>query len=201
MCVAAWLCFTRILQLDGAGTTGKERVLVVGATNRPQELDEAARRRLVKKLYIPLPDASGRLQLLRERMGSEGVDHRLSEEDYLSIMTKSEGYSGSDMAALCTEAAMGPIRSISSAMATDEDIESMQASEVRPIALADFDAAFQSIRPSVNQKDLDAYVRWNTQYGSFPLVNENIPVTTSMASPSPPPPPAAANEAKDNGAY
>ncbi|MPC70007.1 Fidgetin-like protein 1 [Portunus trituberculatus] len=45
-----------LVQLDGATTDNEERLLVVGATNRPQELDEAARRRLVKKLYIPLPD-------------------------------------------------------------------------------------------------------------------------------------------------
>jgi len=41
---------------DGAATGEDERILVIGATNRPQELDEAARRRLVKKLYIPLPE-------------------------------------------------------------------------------------------------------------------------------------------------
>ncbi len=36
-----------------------------GATNRPQDIDEAARRRLVKRLYIPLPDAPARLAILR----------------------------------------------------------------------------------------------------------------------------------------
>lgn len=41
---------------DGAGTNDDDRILIIGATNRPQELDEAARRRLVKKLYIRLPD-------------------------------------------------------------------------------------------------------------------------------------------------
>lgn len=41
---------------DGATTGEEDRLLVIGATNRPQELDEAARRRLVKRLYIPLPD-------------------------------------------------------------------------------------------------------------------------------------------------
>jgi SpoVK/Ycf46/Vps4 family AAA+-type ATPase len=41
---------------DGAATGEDDRILVIGATNRPQELDEAARRRLVKRLYIPLPE-------------------------------------------------------------------------------------------------------------------------------------------------
>lgn len=45
-----------LVQLDGATTDSEERILVIGATNRPQELDEAARRRFVKRLYIPLPD-------------------------------------------------------------------------------------------------------------------------------------------------
>lgn len=44
-----------LVQLDGATTDSEERILVIGATNRPQELDEAARRRFVKRLYIPLP--------------------------------------------------------------------------------------------------------------------------------------------------
>ena len=46
-----------LVQLDGVekNCDGKDvRVLVVGATNRPQELDEAARRRFIKRLYIPL---------------------------------------------------------------------------------------------------------------------------------------------------
>lgn len=42
-----------LVQLDGAATSSEDRILVVGATNRPQEIDEAARRRLVKRLYIP----------------------------------------------------------------------------------------------------------------------------------------------------
>lgn len=45
-----------LVQLDGATTESEERILVIGATNRPQELDDAARRRFVKRLYIPLPD-------------------------------------------------------------------------------------------------------------------------------------------------
>lgn len=53
-----------LVQLDGATTDNDERILVIGATNRPQELDEAARRRFVKRLYIPLPDAEVLLRFI-----------------------------------------------------------------------------------------------------------------------------------------
>lgn len=46
-----------LIQLEGAHTTNEEdRILLVGATNRPEELDDAARRRFTKRLYIPLPE-------------------------------------------------------------------------------------------------------------------------------------------------
>lgn len=46
-----------LVQLDGAHTASEgDRLLFLGATNRPQELDDAARRRFTKRLYIPLPD-------------------------------------------------------------------------------------------------------------------------------------------------
>lgn len=57
-----------LLTKDGARTTGEERILLIGATNRPQELDDAARRRFVKKLYIPLPEATGRKQIIQNLM-------------------------------------------------------------------------------------------------------------------------------------
>ena len=98
------------VQLDGASTVGQERVLVLGATNRPQELDEAARRRLVKRLYIPLPDQPARLTILSRLLGQERCD--LAEEEMRDISEKTQGYSGADMANLCREAAYGPIRSL-----------------------------------------------------------------------------------------
>jgi SpoVK/Ycf46/Vps4 family AAA+-type ATPase len=57
-----------IVQLDGtSGQESKGRVLIIGATNRPHELDDAARRRFVKRLYIPLPERADR-QILLERL-------------------------------------------------------------------------------------------------------------------------------------
>ena len=59
------------MQLDGANCVGEERVLVFGATDRPQELDDAARWRLVKRLYIPLPDSKARASIIARLLSRE----------------------------------------------------------------------------------------------------------------------------------
>ena len=84
-----------LVQMDGAATSKEDRILVVGATNRPQELDEAARRRLVKRLYIPLPDESARKSLVARLLAKQRND--VSERDIQEIANLTAGYSGSDM--------------------------------------------------------------------------------------------------------
>ncbi|XP_029445593.1 fidgetin-like protein 1 isoform X2 [Rhinatrema bivittatum] len=147
-----------LVQLDGATTSSEDRILVVGATNRPQEIDEAARRRLVKRLYIPLPEASARKQIVVNLMSKE---HRcLSEDEIQIIVQQTPGFSGADMTQLCREAALGPIRSIQIT-----DISTITADQVRPIAYVDFQNALLTVRPSVSEKDLELYETWNKTFG------------------------------------
>ncbi|KAL3669068.1 hypothetical protein V7S43_005452 [Phytophthora oleae] len=147
-----------LVQLDGAGTKAKDIILVVGATNRPQELDEAARRRFVKRLYIPLPSFEARLDLVSRLLKDNKND--LTDENKAFIAESTKGYSGADVRALCTEAAMGPIRTCS-------DIRTMDAESVRPINLGDFKEALRGVRSSVAVKDLAFYKEWNEEFGSF----------------------------------
>lgn len=147
-----------LVQLDGAGTKAKDIILVVGATNRPQELDEAARRRFVKRLYIPLPSFEARLDLVSRLLKDNKND--LTDENKTFIAESSKGYSGADVRALCTEAAMGPIRNCT-------DIRTMNAESVRPINLDDFKEALRGVRSSVAVKDLAFYKEWNEEFGSF----------------------------------
>lgn len=146
-----------LVQLDGATTNSDDRLLVVGATNRPQEIDEAARRRLVKRLYIPLPDPGARQQIMHNLLSQQS--YSLSEQEIKKIVQQTHGYSGSDMANLCREAALGPIRNIA-------DIQCIEADQVPPIVFRDFDAALHQVRASVSEKDLDLYLQWNKLYGS-----------------------------------
>ena len=150
-----------LVQLDGAGTLQTDQILLLGATNRPQELDEAARRRFVKKLYIPLPDAASRSTHIKRLLSKNA--HNLDDADIQSVVTKAQGYSGSDLSNLCREAAMGPLRSLYAAGGVD----SAQAASLRPISHADFEMAFTEVRASVAPAEITAYKEWNEQHGSF----------------------------------
>lgn len=147
-----------LVQLDGAATAAEDRILVVGATNRPQEIDEAARRRLAKRLYIPLPEAAARRQIVLNLMVRE--KHQLTEEELESVVAASDGFSGADMTQLCREAALGPIRSIRLC-----DIATITAEQVRPILYGDFQEALKTVRPSVSTRDLELYEDWNKTFG------------------------------------
>ncbi|CBJ31305.1 putative; AAA family ATP ase [Ectocarpus siliculosus] len=148
-----------LIQLDGAGTKAADRVLVVGATNRPQELDEAARRRFVKRLYVPLPDKSGRRQLMNILLKTSVSS--LTAEDVETVVEGTEGFSGADLHALCTEAAMGPVRDLGS------NICSVKVSDVPPMETRHFTEARQSMRPSVGAEEITHYLKWNEEFGSF----------------------------------
>ena len=148
--------------MDGASADTGERLLLIGATNRPQELDDAARRRLQKRLMIPLPDASARGQMLSR--GLSNVAHSLSELDVQQLIETTDGYSGSDMAGLCREAAMGPCRDPNFEAAL---LSGMSEGDVRPVTRGDFDDALCQVRASVSPGDLKLFEDWNKQYGSF----------------------------------
>ena len=148
-----------LVQLDGATTGEEDRILVIGATNRPQELDEAARRRFVKRLYVPLPEFEARRQIVANLLASE--EHDLTEMDIDNVARQTEHYSGADMTNLCKEASMGPIRSI-----PYELLENIRKEDVRHVTAEDFREALTFVRPSVSQSDLGLYVSWDRTFGS-----------------------------------
>jgi len=154
-----------LVQLDGTGTSGQGRVLVIGATNRPQELDDAARRRFVKRLYIPLPEAADREILLRTLLSKN--HHNLTEKDVQKLSIETAGFSGADLKALCTDAALGPIRQLG-----HRALE-IAACDVPPISYKHFRHALKGMNPSVAQSDLDCYLDFNKTYGSKSVTAED----------------------------
>lgn len=92
---------------EETGAGGSKNIMVLAATNRPQDLDEALRRRLEKRVYIPLPEPEGRRALLTISM--KGLECE-PDIDWDLIVKKTDGYSGADMTNVCREAAMMPLR-------------------------------------------------------------------------------------------
>ncbi|ULT86772.1 hypothetical protein L3Y34_006470 [Caenorhabditis briggsae] len=149
-----------LVQLDGVNTAPDERLLVLGATNRPQELDEAARRRFQKRLYIALPEPDSRTQIVENLL--RGTRHEITDHNLEKIRRLTDGYSGADMRQLCTEAAMGPIREIGDQIAT------INKDDIRAVTVADFMEAARVVRPTVDDSQLDAYAAWDKKFGCLP---------------------------------
>ncbi|XP_057477871.1 peroxisomal ATPase PEX6 isoform X5 [Actinidia eriantha] len=94
---------------DGLLTKQGERILVLAATNRPFDLDEAIIRRFERRIMVGLPAVENREKILRTLLAKEKVDEGL---DIKELATMTEGYSGSDLKNLCTTAAYRPVREL-----------------------------------------------------------------------------------------
>lgn len=133
------------------------RVLVLAATNLPWAIDEAARRRFVRRQYIPLPEDHVRKSQLMTLLSHQ--KHELDDSDMDQLVALTEGFSGSDITALAKDAAMGPLRSLG------EKLLHMTMDEIRPICFDDFKSSLKTIRPSVSKQGLKDFEDWAKEFG------------------------------------
>ncbi|MFS7941507.1 putative transcription factor interactor and regulator FHA-SMAD family [Helianthus anomalus] len=158
---------------DGLRTKDRERVLVLGATNRPFDLDEAVIRRLPRRLMVNLPDASNREKILRVILAKEELGPDIDLE---AVANMTDGYSGSDLKNLCVAAAHFPIREIldkekkerATALAENRPLPSLHSSaDVRPLSFDDFKKAHEQVCASVSSEsaNMNELLQWNELYG------------------------------------
>ncbi|XP_043717417.1 outer mitochondrial transmembrane helix translocase-like isoform X1 [Telopea speciosissima] len=94
---------------DGFTTDQNAQVMVLAATNRPSELDEAILRRLPQAFEIGIPDCSERAKIMKVILKGENVEDGI---DFDHIASLCEGYTGSDLLELCKQAAYFPVRDL-----------------------------------------------------------------------------------------
>jgi SpoVK/Ycf46/Vps4 family AAA+-type ATPase len=94
---------------DGLKTKESERVIVLAATNRPFDLDDAVLRRMPRRLMVDLPDAENRQKIIKVILAKEDLAPGF---DFKAVADITEGFSGSDLKNLCIAAAYIPIREI-----------------------------------------------------------------------------------------
>ncbi|KAK6794678.1 hypothetical protein RDI58_008131 [Solanum bulbocastanum] len=94
---------------DGFTTDQNARVMVLAATNRPSELDEAILRRFPQAFEIGMPNHKERAEILKVILRGEKVEDTIDYDDIASLC---DGYTGSDLLELCKKAAYFPIRDL-----------------------------------------------------------------------------------------
>lgn len=124
--------------LASATTSGvPQRILLLGATNRIQDIDEAILRRMPKKFSVCLPSAPQRLRILGLVLKDTRVDKDDFDLEYLVRVTA--GMSGSDIKEACRDAAMVPVREfIRQKKAAGAQMDAVNPSDVRGLRTADF---------------------------------------------------------------
>jgi len=140
-------------ETDGIIDKGKNlHVYVIGATNKPWDLDWAFIRRFQKRILVPLPDHHTRLMMFKLYTSNLKL---ASDVDLHELARLSEGFSGSDIRDVCQSAQLKLI---------GEFFESGQATnklaKPRPITMNDFRQILEERKPSVSLDMLSLYNRW-----------------------------------------
>ncbi|CAO2142660.1 unnamed protein product [Urochloa humidicola] len=158
---------------DGLRTKDKERVLVLGATNRPFDLDEAVIRRFPRRLMVNLPDASNREKILKVILAKEELG---PDVDLDSLANMTDGYSGSDLKNLCVTTAHYPIREILEKEKKEKNVAKSEgkpepalysSEDIRPLSIDDFKSAHEQVCASVSSDsaNMNELLQWNDLYG------------------------------------
>jgi len=151
-----------LVEIEGFSTDKDEKVILIAATNRPWDLDDAMISRFHRKVYVPLPDAEARKQIFE--IHTKGLE--LSGVTIGQLAGMSDAYSGRDIASVCREAIMLMIRQ------QNPNMEEMTAAQIekyamhyRPLTRDDFEHAFSKVKRTVNDKMISRYEEWKEKTG------------------------------------
>lgn len=158
--------------MDGLKARGK--VVVIGATNRPNSIDEALRRpgRFDREIEIGIPDRDGRLDILEIHVRGMPIDDSVELE---RIADRTHGYTGADLSALTKEAAMASLRRVLPDIDTEHDEVPVSVLNSINITADDFREGFKDMQPSTMREVLieRPNVKWD-DIGALRSVKEEL---------------------------
>jgi len=131
--------------MDGLHSRG--RVIVIGATNRPNSLDPALRRpgRFDREIEIKVPNEKGRREVFQIHTRSMPLDKKISLKEYANI---THGFVGADISAVCREAAMSALRRYLPQINLDSELIDPELLEQIEVTKNDFEEALKEVMPS-----------------------------------------------------
>jgi len=140
-------------EMDGVMDKGKAlHVYVIGATNKPWDLDWAFIRRFQKRILVPLPDHHTRLMMLKLYTNNLTIEQNV---DLHELARLSEGFSGSDIRDVCQSA---QLKLIGEFFETGRAMD--REAKPRALNMSDFRSILEDRKPSVSMGMLSHYSRW-----------------------------------------
>lgn len=142
-----------LAQMQGVGeSNNQERILIIGATNKPWRLDGAFLRpgRFDDKIYVPLPDEKARRKIIDDRVLGVPMEEGI---DFETLAKITDGYNGADMDYLCEKAKEFALHRV---------IQDKDTNEV--LTKADFDLAIECVKSSVldvDRKEMELWIKNN----------------------------------------
>ncbi|MCX6658744.1 MAG: CDC48 family AAA ATPase, partial [Euryarchaeota archaeon] len=129
------------------GLEGRGKVVVIGATNRPNALDPAIRRpgRFDREIEIGIPDKEGRLEILQ--IHTRGMP-LADDVDLVQLANMTHGYVGADLAALAREAAMRALRKVLPSIDLEAETIPLDVLNSLQVTMGDFMSAYREMQPS-----------------------------------------------------
>lgn len=157
-----------LVQFDGVHSSSdlKASILVIGATNLPEQLDEAVLRRFSKRILVPHPDYDTRYGIIVNLMREE--PHDLGEDDFVKVAKSTDRYSCSDLAHLCKDAALGPLREMGAVLVE----ENFDEANLPKTGMKHFENALRNVRSSLSKESLSHYSL--VHYYSTPLHSHSL---------------------------
>ena len=156
---------------DGLASTNEagqpQRILILGATNRIQDIDDAILRRMPKKFPVALPTTPQRLKILKIILRDTKIDApRFDIDDLARVMV---GMSGSEIKEACREAAMIPVREmIRGQRQNGQRLDQLRAGEVRGLRTEDFFVQTGGKQRMKQTVDARLEKEWSTASSSSP---------------------------------
>lgn len=150
-------------EIEGFSSSKKDRIILIAATNKPWDLDDAMISRFQRRIYVPLPDTGAREAIF----GIHLKEAEMKDMTLKELAGLAEGFSGRDISNLCREAIMTMIRS------ENPDLERLTPVQIekynmryRPLERKDFEEALGKVKKSVEKKTIERYVEWGKEMGA-----------------------------------
>jgi len=150
------------------GVTAQKMVFFIGATNRPDILDQAMLRpgRLDQLIYIGLPDFEARASIFKAALRKSPVD---PEVDYHFFADKTEGFSGADIASICKSSAKGAIRNC-----INLERKKFQEKEAKKMEAEEKGVEYESEEEDEDEEEIVPYITKQMLMSSLSQANRSV---------------------------